>query len=78
VHLAECGSKDISFPGNPQPGDMVTCLGCGASNRYDEIQKIVAKLGQDAVRDMVRDALRSLKGSSANSWLYWKILGLGS
>jgi hypothetical protein len=59
---AECGSKDISFPENPEPGDMVTCLGCGASNRYDEIQKIAAKLGQDAVTDIVRDALRSLKG----------------
>ena len=59
---AECGSKDISFPDNPQPDDMVTCLGCGASNRYDEIQKIAAKLGQDAVTDIVRDALKSLKG----------------
>ena len=62
ICCAECGSKDISFPDNPEPGDMVTCLGCGASNRYDEIQKIAAKLGQDAVTDMVRDALRSLKG----------------
>ena len=48
---AECGSKDIKFPEAPQPGDMVICLGCGASNRYDEIQ-----------RNMVRDALKNLKG----------------
>lgn len=59
---AECGSKDIKFPDNPQPGDMVICLGCGASNRYDEIQRIAAKLEQDAVTNMVRDALQNLKG----------------
>jgi hypothetical protein len=59
---AECGSKEIQFPDNPQPDDMVICMGCGASNRYDEIQKIAAKLEQDAVTDIVRDALKNIKG----------------
>ena len=59
---AECGSKDIKFPEDPQPGDMVICLGCGASNRYGEIQRIAAKLQLDAVTNMVRDALKNLKG----------------
>lgn len=59
---AECGSKEIKFTDNPQPDDMVICMGCGASNRYDEIQKIATKLSQDAVTDIVRDALKNLKG----------------
>lgn len=59
---AACGGKDFNFPANPQPHDMVTCVGCGASNRYDEIQKIAAKLEQDAITDIVRDALKNLKG----------------
>jgi hypothetical protein len=59
---ASCGCKEFNFPANPQPDDTVTCVGCGASNRYDEIQKLAAKLSQEAVTDIVRDALKNLKG----------------
>lgn len=57
-----CGSKDFKFPSDPKPDDLVTCAGCGATSRYEDVQKTALEQGQKAVVDMVRDAIKGIKG----------------
>ncbi|WP_321419331.1 hypothetical protein [uncultured Desulfobacter sp.] len=37
ITCANCGGKDFEYPSDPQPDDVVTCTGCGASATYKEI-----------------------------------------
>ena len=49
-----CGSTQFRQPKNPQPDDVITCLGCGASARCDDI---VRKVGEEA-RKLFVDELK--------------------
>ncbi len=50
---AKCGGNQFSVSANPQPDDPVTCAGCGAVARYEDVQT---------------SAVAQTKGSVEQSW----------
>lgn len=34
-----CGSDEFEYPENPQPDDMIKCVGCGDEAQFSDIEK---------------------------------------
>lgn len=57
----KCGSTDFEIPTNPKANDMITCVGCGSSGRYTDVQKQAMNQAEKAVNDMLGDAFKGFK-----------------
>jgi len=56
-----CGSGQFLVPDNPTADSIVTCGGCGASNKYGILQQQALKQGKDMVEKMFKDAFKKWK-----------------
>ena len=54
---AECGGTQFALPANPQPDDPVTCAGCGAVARYEDVQTSAVTLAKGSVEQSMQDIL---------------------
>lgn len=54
-----CGSTQFHQPKDPQPSDVITCVGCGASARCDEIIRQVGEKARDLYVEELKKAFRS-------------------
>jgi hypothetical protein len=63
IRCAACNSDQFKgVSSNPQPDDVITCAGCGATSRYVEIQRQAVEQGTKAVETAVRNAFKGIKG----------------
>jgi hypothetical protein len=57
--ICSCGSTQFHRPENPQPSDVITCVGCGASARCDEIVRQAGEKARDLFVDELKKAFRN-------------------
>lgn len=62
LKCSACGSTRFEVPNDPQPADVIKCAGCGAANRYDELQRQALEGAKEIVTDMFRNAFKGVKG----------------
>ena len=55
---SKCGSSKFDIPTNPKPNDVITCAGCGATGRYDDIKTKATELAKAEVERKLRDAFK--------------------
>lgn len=53
---ANCGSKEFEIPSDPQPDDVITCVGCGAKGTYASIRDMAVSQAKDEIGKMFRDS----------------------
>lgn len=58
LQCGRCGSTQFSFPKNPKASDQVTCAGCGATSRYDQLQKAAVGEVKKQVDKIFKDAFK--------------------
>lgn len=51
LKCSKCGSDKFLLPQNPQSNDVSSCAKCGASGRYDDMQKQSLELIKKKVQD---------------------------
>ena len=57
----KCESTDFEIPRNPKAEDMITCVGCGASGKYADVQNEAIKQAKKVVEDMAKKAFKRFK-----------------
>ena len=59
VNCPHCGGTQFERTENPKPEDKVTCVGCSATWRFDEFQRMGGEQALDAVKDELKARLRN-------------------
>ena len=54
---SNCGGTQFNVPDDPQPDDPVTCAGCGATGRYEDVQNAMVAQAKSAVEQSMHDIL---------------------
>ena len=54
---AKCGGNQFALPANPQPDDPVTCAGCGAVARYEDVQTSAVAQAKGSIEQSMQDIL---------------------
>ena len=58
LSCAKCGSKDFKIPENPQPNDIVSCVGCGSESSYQDLQAKAIKEGKKMIEDLAKNLFK--------------------
>lgn len=58
LKCANCGSKKFKLPSNPNPSDIVVCAGCGASSRYDVLQRAALSEAKKHIENAFKDIVK--------------------
>jgi DNA-directed RNA polymerase subunit RPC12/RpoP len=58
LKCGRCGSTQFSFPENPTASDQVTCADCGATSRYDQLQKLAVSEAKKQAEKIFKDAFK--------------------
>lgn len=58
LKCAACGSKSFELPSDPQPDDFVSCAGCGAKARYEDLRIAAIEQAQKLAGEMLKDVFK--------------------
>lgn len=59
LRCQRCGSEQFQMPrADPRPEDVISCAGCGAQGRFDQIRADALRQAKEQVERALHDAFR--------------------